>query len=279
MKIKTISFVVAAAVAALFAGCEWTSSDGNPTWSGGYNEGGDMVKGMNFSGTYRNDGRGGCAVLTKDGSSGSSAPVVSSGSSTTITRDVWEPNSSTVISLPSTPVPGSVAVSANIGGNQLAWTNDGSGNLKGSSGIAGSGKVDGNTVTLMGYKSGMGKKGDSVTVTYTPEDKSSAPVVSGSGAVVAITVSQSGSNLKLHASNGVTMSGAITTVNVYSNANSVTYSAQFSASSSGNSIVGTIDDRTGQNRLDATWTSGASVYDVNGFCPTAAGSTGSASAE
>lgn len=278
MKIKTISFLAAAAVAALFAGCEWTSSDGNPTWSGSYNEGGEMVKEMNFSGTYRNDGRGGCAVLTKSGES-SSAPVVSGGSSTTIQKSAWEPDSATVIILPSTPVAGTVAVSANVGGNQLAWTNDGSGNLKGNSGIAGSGKVDGNTVTLMGYKGGMGKKGDIVTVTYTPEDKSSAPVVSGSGAVVAITVSQSGSNLKLHASNGVTMSGAITTVNVYSNANSVTYSAQFNASSSGNSIVGTIDDRTGQNRLDATWTSGASVYDVNGFCPTAVGSTGSSSAE
>jgi hypothetical protein len=271
MKIKTISFVAAVAVAAVFAGCEWTSSDGDPTWSGSYNEGGETVAGMNFSGTYRNDARGGCAVLTKDGSSSSSTPIVSTGSSTTISQNVWQPNSSTVITLPSTPTPGSVAVSATVGGNQLAWTNDGSGNLVGSSGIAGSGKVDGNTVTLRGYKAGMGKEGDKVTVTYTPQDTSSAPVVSGNGAVLAITVSQSGSNLKLHTSNGVTMSGAITTVSVYSNATSVTYNAQFTASSGNNSIVGTLDDRTGQNRIDATWTSGASIYDVNGFCGTGSG--------
>jgi hypothetical protein len=43
MKIKTISFVAAVAVAAVFAGCEWTSSDGDPTWSGSYNEGGETV--------------------------------------------------------------------------------------------------------------------------------------------------------------------------------------------------------------------------------------------
>ena len=272
MKIKAISFTVAVAVAALFAGCEWTSSDGNPTWSGSYGEGGETVAGMNFSGTYRNDARGGCAVLTKDGSSSSSTPVVSTGSSTTISQNVWQPNSSTVITLPSTPIPGSVAVSATVGGNQLAWTNDGSGNLVGSSGIAGSGKVDGNTVTLRGYKAGMGKEGDKVTVTYTPQDTSSAPVVSGNGAVLAITVSQAGSNLRFTTSNGVTMTGAITIVSVYSNASSVTYSAQFNASGSGNTMVGTLDDRTGQNRLDATWTAGASIYDVNGFCGTTAGS-------
>lgn len=273
MKIKTISFLAAAAVAALFAGCEWTSSDGDPTWSGSYSEGGDMVEGMNFSGTYRNDGRGGCAILTKSGDS-SDAPVVSSGSTTTIQKSAWEPNSSTTVSLPSIPVASTVAVSAIVGGNQLAWRNDGSGNLVGSSGVAGSGKVDGNTVTLYGYKAGMGKKGDIVTVTYTPQDTSSTPVVSGSGAVVAITVSQSGSNLKLHTSNGVTMSGSITTVSVYSNGNSVSYNAQFSASGSGNSIVGTLDDRTGgQNRLNGTWTSGAAIYDVNGFCATTTGSS------
>lgn len=271
MKIKTISFVVAVAVAAVFAGCEWTSSDGDPTWSGSYGEGGDMVEGMNFSGTYRNDARGGCAVLTKSGDT-TSTPVISSGKTTTLTVSVWEPNSSTTITLPSVPVPSTVAVSAIVGGNQLAWRNDGSGNLIGSSGIAGSGKVDGNTVTLYGYQKGMGSKKDPVTVTYTPEDTSSTPTVSGSGAVLAITVSQSGSNLKFTTSNGVTMSGSITTVSVYSNANSVTYNAQFTASGSGNSFVGTLDDRTGgQNRLDGTWTAGSSIYDVNGFSATSTG--------
>lgn len=267
MKIKTISFVVAAAVAALFAGCEWTSSDGNPTWSGGYNEGGDMVKGMNFSGTYRNDGRGGCAVMTKSGDA-SSTPVVSSGNKV-VENGEWKRLGSTTISLSQEPDPSSVSVTAYPAGKPISWINAGNGVLNGSDGSKG--KVDGYTVVLFQYEP-QGKDGDLVVVSYIPKDKSSAPVVSGSGAVVSITVSQSGSNLKLHASNGVTMSGAITTVNVYSNANSVTYSAQFSASSSGNSIVGTIDDRTGQNRLDATWTSGASVYDVNGFCPTGAGS-------
>lgn len=272
MKIKTISFVAAVAVAAVFTGCEWTSSDGNPTWSGSYNEGGETVAEMNFSGTYRNDARGGCAVLTKDGSSSSSAPVISDGSSTSISLNVWKPNLDTVITLPSAPDVGTVVAYLTLqNGHQVSWTNDGNGNLSSNIESAGVGKVNGNTVTLS-KNLGIGEINDKVTVVYTPKDTSSAPVVSGNGAVLAITVSQSGSNLKLHVSNGVTMSGAITTVSVYSNATSVTYSAQFSASSGSNSIVGTLDDRTGQNRLDATWTSGASIYDVNGFCGTTAGS-------
>lgn len=266
MKIKTISFAAVAAVAALFVGCEWTSSDGNPSWSGSYSEGGAAVSSMNFSGTYRNDTRGGCAIMTKDGSSEVATPSVSTGNSVSITKNVWDPVYSTTIELPSKPVVGSVAVKAVVGGKTLSWKNDGNGNLMGSSGIAGTGSVSGNTVILMGYQPGQGSKNDPVTVTYIPEGTSSTPVVSGSGAVLAITVSQSGSNLKLTTSNGVTMSGAVTTVSVYSNATAVTYSAQFTAKgANGNEIVGTLDDRTGQNRLDATWTSGAAIYDVNGY--------------
>ncbi len=333
MKIKTISFVAAVVVAAVFAGCEWTSSDGEPTWSGNYEEAGDTVAEMNFSGTYRNDARGGCAVVTKSpsvnkgqqiisstttssssSSTGSSSSSMSSTSTKTPTSSssstsssttqtikpkskkesfsIWQPSSSTVITLSETPNPGTVSVSVKLKNydsytqevteEQWAWVNDGTGNLVGNSSTAGKGRVNGNQVTLYGYYT-KGSLNDVVTVSYitqvteetitnnketSKETIYSEPSKPSYNNVASITVSQNGSSIKLHTSNGITMSGNISTVNVFSNDTSVTYSAQFSASSGTNSIVGTLDDRTGQNRLDATWTSGELVYDVNGFCGT-----------
>lgn len=336
MKIKAVSFVAAATLAALFVGCEWTSSDGDPNWSGSYGEGGELVDDMNFSGTYRNDERGGAAILTKGGqnvisstssSSSSSSGGGSSSSSTTSstttpnssssttssttsqtvkpksmkeTFSVWKPNSTTTFTLSQTPDPASVSVSVKLNcfdeykqeqyTEQWSWINDGTGKLNGTGSGTGEGKVDGNQVTIYNYYS-KGTENDVITVSYvtkaveetiTNSEQTSQETIyseEAMGNVVAITVSQQGSNLKFITSNGITMSGSIGTVNVYSNSTSVSFSAQFSASSSGNSIVGTLDDRTGQNRLDATWTSGAKVYDVNGFCPTTVGTASSPSAE
>ena len=46
MQRKHLSLTLAAACAALFAGCEWTSTSGSDSWSGSYDA-------MNFGGTYR----------------------------------------------------------------------------------------------------------------------------------------------------------------------------------------------------------------------------------
>ena len=68
MQRKNLSLTLAAACAALFAGCEWTSTSGSDSWSGSYDA-------MNFGGTYR--------ISTVSLTSNSSSSSESSGTTTT----------------------------------------------------------------------------------------------------------------------------------------------------------------------------------------------------
>lgn len=257
MRGQVLTFSIAAALAAVFAGCEWTSSSGDATWSGNFGEAGDLVDQMDFSGTYRNASRGGCAIITKAESSTSSDTVVSEGyydefsgysASRTSYADQLKYPPRDQVAVMYTP-----DYTYYAEGNQFVCS-------AGSSGGSGSLNSQGGWTLHVPSPVNSG----TIRIFYTPDTESSTGAGSSSTSIEAITVSQSGASLVFRASNGVTMNGTITMVNVYSNDTSITFNAQFNASGSDNSFVGTLDDRSGYKKLNGTWTSGSTIYDVSG---------------
>ena len=76
MQRKHISLTLAAACAALFAGCEWGSTSGSDSWSDSYDS-------MNFGGTYR------IATVTLTSTSSSSSSSGSGGSTSSGNAADW----------------------------------------------------------------------------------------------------------------------------------------------------------------------------------------------
>ncbi len=236
MRGSSFSFIVVAALCGgLFAGCEWTGSDGSSSWSGSYDD-------MNFSGTYR-----------------AAASTDTTGSQTISTSEVVGTFTTTKKTysgkLHADVVAGSLAITA--GG--FTYVDNGSGVLAGNVATAGSGTIN--------YSSGAW------TFTATTAFTSSGSIVavysytaalSASDEITSITVSQLGQNLTMVFSNGITMTGRFTTVNEVSSATGNGYNAQFEVSSSGNKFVGTLNSTTGSRVINGSWVSGKAVYDING---------------
>lgn len=120
MKRISVLPLLATATAALFAGCEWTSSSGESSWSGSYDD-------MNFAGTYR------ISSLAQTGEGGGS--TAATWTTTTEGGGTFAAGKTTASGKTghNNVVPGSVKISA--GG--YVWTDDGSGNLNFNGGSAG----------------------------------------------------------------------------------------------------------------------------------------------
>lgn len=256
---KTMSIFGAVALTAiLFTGCEWTSSGGRKAdWSGNYDA--SKVEGMNFSGTYRAEG--GVAVVTQDNSSTGGGSNTGSGLASTEAYNIAAGQKEAAGKLKTPPVSGSVTGEA--AGN--AFHTEGTTLVFDGGTAVGTGTIDseGNwSLKLISAPAGSWK----ITFNYTPTESSgAAKPQTSAGNVAAITVSQNGSSLKLTTSNGITMTGTFGTISVYSNTvGRANFTAEFSASSKDNQIVGTFDDTTGVKTINGTWTSGPIIYDVGG---------------
>ena len=121
MKRSTVLPLLAASAAALFAGCEWTHSSGESSWSGSYDN-------MNFAGTYRIS----ALNQTSDGGSGSTGATWTTTSEGGGTFAAGKKTASGKTAH-NNVVPGSVKIAA--GG--YVWTDDGSGHLVFNGGSAG----------------------------------------------------------------------------------------------------------------------------------------------
>ena len=255
----------ALAVAALLAGCEWTSSSGSSSWSSAYDN-------MNFSGTYRST------------STAASISTVSEGTSETSTKKntISEPKtkadagkkqfSGTFAHKKSdqTIVPGTVNVT--IG--EKGFTDNGSGGFTGDGLASGSYDQNGWTITL---KTPLSLEG-TISVSYDVSWEETTSVAgettsTTTTSVTSITVSQSGQNLTIRFNNGIQMGGKFTAVNQTASAESTgydTYNAQFEVSSGKESkFVGTLnyDTVTGYRMIDGSWTWGRNTYDIHGVGP------------
>lgn len=122
MKRSTVLPLLAASAAALFAGCEWTHSSGESSWSGSYDN-------MNFAGSYRIS----ALNQTSDGGSGSTGATWTTTSEGGGTFAAGKKTASGKTAH-NNVVPGSVKIAA--GG--YVWTDDGSGNLVFNGGSSGS---------------------------------------------------------------------------------------------------------------------------------------------
>lgn len=267
MQRKSVSFSLVA-LAALFAGCEWTSTSGSDSWSGSYDE-------MNFGGTYR------MTKVTTVGTSesGDTQPVQTMSFGVTENQR-YTYNGSVGMAI----IPGTVSISITGMGAFADLTSNG--NLTPASGVNGTAKVtygSGDWEFTLAQNPGSGH---TIKVQF-----QASPLASGSSSysytgidtksfdpsyVTAVTVSQTGQNLTMTLNNGVAMSGRFTSVRQTAavsedtGAGANTYNAQFQVSSGSSSkMVGTLYyDYPSHNRmLDATWTFGKSTFDVHAIGP------------
>ena len=162
MKRISVLPLLAAATAALFAGCEWTSSSGESSWSGSYDD-------MNFAGTYR------ISSLAQTGEGGGS--TAATWTTTTEGGGTFAAGKKTAsgATAHNNIVPGSVKISA--GG--YVWTDDGSGNFAFNGGSAGS------TTTTTAEFAGSKSIGNTVASQKNYSGKLQKDLVKGS---VSITV-------------------------------------------------------------------------------------------
>ena len=238
MRGSSFNFIVIAALCGvLSSGCEWTSSSGQSTWSDSYND-------MNFSGTYR-----ATAAASTTGT-----PQTISVSEKVGTYDSTKKTYSGKIH--GDVVVGSVAITAGA----FTYVDNGSGGLVGNSpGSAGNGNINYSsgawTFTAITFPASSGN----IVAVY-----SYTAALSASDAITAITVSQSGQNLSMLLSNGVTMTGRFTTIAELAGGGGSGYNAQFEVSSKGNKFVGTLSSAGNVRTLNGSWVSGSSVYDING---------------
>jgi len=236
-------FTVAVLCAGFFAGCEWTGSDSESSWSGSYDD-------MNFSGTY-------FTGAVNEETIGSSEKRITgvkiagysqgedSYSGTLAHGDI---------------VPGSLGIKA----GQFSYKDDGEGDLIGNNpSISGNGAIiypSGFWSFTLGSGSFNKASGD-ITASYTYVETTS----SAANELTSLTVSQTGQNLTIRLSNGVTMSGKFTTVNESGGGEGGTaHNAGFEVSSSGNKFVGTLNSGSGKRVISGTWISGKSNYTING---------------
>ena len=259
MQRKSVSLSLVA-LAALFAGCEWTSTSGSDSWSGSYDA-------MNFGGTYR------MTKVTSTAEGGDAQPVK------TVSGGKITPNFTGSGSVQEAVVPGSFSLTL-VGIGSFVDLNS-NGKLS-SDTINGTAQVDyGTGAWTITLNSDYGTP--DVTVQY-----QASPLASGGISytgidtasfnpqyVTAVTVSQTGQNLTMTLNNGVSMSGRFTTVRQTAavsedtGAGANTFNAQFQVASGSSRMVGTLYyDYPSHNRMmDATWTYGKSTFDVHAIGP------------
>lgn len=250
-------FAVAVLCAGLFAGCEWTSSDSESSWSGSYDD-------MNFSGTYRT----GISYLpAESGGAGNSAEtVIKTRSEKIATISGDRKYSGTLKYLPIEP--GSVSVE--VVGN-FSYSDAGNGSLVGDTGPAGNGTINyaggGWSITIMPTTKLIGV-GGSINASYSYYENAAgggSVGPEGEESLKSITVTQTGQRLTMIFSNGLTMTGQFTQVNESGGGEGgTTHNAGFEVSSSGNKFVGTLSSSIGKRVINGTWISGKSHYDVSG---------------
>ena len=249
--------LVSAVSGSLFWGCEWSSSDESSSWSGSYDN-------MNFAGTYR------IGVSITQASGGT-------------TDDDDEPVTQvvTVEERVGTYRPDTIAYSGKLHGGVVVdsvkvtaggfiYSDNGAGVLVGNLPIAGNGTIDYSSgawaITMVGVPAESGNIIATYSYTLDVSGGSTGEGTDPTAAIMvkAITISQNGQHLTMSMTNGSTFSGQFTSVNEIAGSAGTSYNAQFQVSGAKGKIVGTLDSSSGTKVLDATWTSGRSVYDVHG---------------
>jgi hypothetical protein len=244
----------------LFAGCEWTASDGHSTWNSKYDS-------MNFSGTYR--------VGTVAGGGGAAAGATTNGKTETRKVGTWKKDSivgeGTLVPdiVPSSvkmwieypPDPGTGAIQVE------AWTDD-----------AGDGKMVGSGAGTIQYVSGAFR----LTLTATPPSSSvnimatytynsvSAPIIDSDADIKAIshiTVNQTGQNLQMLFTNGLDLKGKFTTVNEFDTG----FNASFEVSGNGAKFIGTLNSGAASRQLDGSLVVRGGTYDISAAASGSAG--------
>ena len=297
MQRKSISLALAAACAALFAGCDWGSSSSESSWSGSYDA-------MNFGGTYR-IATVALTSTTTTTTENSTNTNTNTDTSSTSESDVQSKEIGTTSStetnyngeLNANIVPGSVSV---LIGDALAFQDLNSNQTLTASGVNGTGTVTYSTGTIQFKLKGTIASGQKIVAYWRFYKDTTGEAGSGSGSgsssststtttrltgidttkfdktnVTAITVSQTGQYVTVHINNGVTMTGRFTSVRQTgeiaedTGAGANTFNAQFEVSGTNSRMVGTLNyDYPSHNRmLDGTWTYGNKVFDVHAVGP------------
>lgn len=253
MKKSLLSFACAAA---LLAGCEWSSSGHEDSWSDSYNT-------MNFAGTYRT-----AATATADDNGTAETPVNSEYQGVVTSSD----GKSCAGSLKMSPVllERGVTISLDLG-TEGTYVMAGSGSagsvaeLKGSK-ITGTATESGGWSAVLGSTIAGGFKAK-VYASYSYAGSSGSSTKSE--APTAITVVQSGQNLTMRMNNGVVLSGKFTHVNVLQSSDDddkgSMYNAQFEVSGGNYRFVGTLAHVSPtQRQINGTLTHGNAAWDVSG---------------
>ena len=248
--------LVSAVSGSLFWGCEWTSSDENSSWSGSYDN-------MNFAGTYR------IGVSITQGSGGTTDDEEPVTQIVTVEERVGTYTPST-LSYSGKLHGGVVVDSVSITAGEHIYSDNGAGVLVGNTSIAGNGSIDYSSgawsITMLSPQPHSGNIVATYSYTLDVSGGSSGEGTDPTSPIMvkSITISQNGQHLTMALTNGSTFSGQFTSVNEISGAGGTAYNAQFEVSGAKGKIVGTLDSSSGTKVLDATWTSGRSVYDVHG---------------
>ena len=246
---------LATTCAVLLAGCEWSSSGGDSSWSGSYDD-------MNFSATYR------IGVTTSTDSFSTSTDTETKKYSVSETVGTYAEGKFTYSGkLHGGVVAGSVTITA--GG--YIYSDNGSGVLVGNLPVAGNGTVNyesgawGFSVETWTGNGGYPNSGNIIGVyAYTDAVSGGGTDSSVATAIKGITISQNGQYLTMTLTNGVKMTGRFGTVNEIVSSSGTGYNAQFEVSSSGNKMTGTLDSSSGTRVLDGVWISGSNYYDIHG---------------
>lgn len=255
-------FATAAFCAVVFAGCEWTSSSSEDSWSDSYDN-------MNFSGTYRM----GINVISSGdvGTPPSTPGTTNTYRSFSRTESVGSYNPARTAysgKLHGGVVEGSVSITA----NGYIYTDNGSGVLVGNTAGAGNGTINYESGAWGFTINGAFSNSGTITAVYSFTEEVAGDSSSGNtpigetpsasvASIKAITITQTGQHLRMMMSNGVTMEGRFGKVNQIAAGG---YNAQFEVSSKNNRMVGTLDSSSGTRILDGTWVSGRNTFDVRG---------------
>lgn len=250
-KILTVS----ALCSVLFAGCEWTGSSSDESWSNSYDN-------MNFSATYR--------VGTTVSGGGTPTPTTPSDEYRiiSVSENVGSYTFGTRAysgKLHGGVVAGSVQITA--GG--FIYTDNGSGQLTGNTPAAGNGSINYGSgawsFTVNTFSDADFPNTGTIKAAYAYTEAvsggSDGGVTPDQGVKIkSITVTQTGQRLRFNLSNGIVMEGQFGKVNQVGNG----YNAQYEVSSKNNKMVGTLDSSSGTRILDGTWISGRNTYDIHG---------------
>lgn len=254
MKKSLLSFACAAA---LLAGCEWSSSGHEDSWSDSYNN-------MNFAGTYRT-----AATATSAETGGSAETPVNNEYQGTVSSSDGR---SCAGSLKLSPVllERGVTITLDLG-SEGVYVMSGAGSAGAVAELKGS-KITGTATESGGWSAALSSAiagGFKAKVYASYSYAGSSGGSTAAEAPTAITVAQSGQNLTMRMNNGVVLAGKFTHVHALQSADSNglggMYNAQFEVSGGGYRFVGTLSHVTpSQRQINGTLTHGNAAWDVGG---------------